>query len=102
MNELLKQVLGEANAQAAVLREARSGEAHFSPKGMGAMGHMLILDDTNPMIGALAAALKVPDGWKLTSVGNIYAAYNSGDRLAFMMHKGDFVDESSEEDEDDK
>lgn len=102
MNELLKQVLGEANAKAAILREARSGEAHFSPKGVGAMGHMLILDDTNPMIGALAAALKVPDGWKLTAVGNIFAAYSSGDRLSFMMHKDDFVNESGDEDEDDK
>jgi hypothetical protein len=90
MNELLKTVLAEANARAHALKEARSGDAHFSPKGDGGFGHMLTLDDTNPMIAAIARVCKIPDGWKLTKIGDMWAAYNSGDRLTFFANESDF------------
>jgi hypothetical protein len=82
----------------------RSGEAHFSPKGMGQFGEMLILDDTNPMIGKLAEALGLKDDWKIASIGGgLYGAYNSGDRLTIGTHRDDLVgDEEDDEDGDGK
>lgn len=101
MNDLLKTVLAEANERARLLKEARSGEAHFVPKGNGSFGMMLVLDDANPMIPLLAKALGVPDDWKITSIeGGLYAAYNSGDRLSIAQKEADL--KGDDEDEDDE
>lgn len=104
MNPMLEVLLAEANAKAKALREARSGEAHFSAAGPGQRGMMLILDDANPMVKQLARALGLEDGWKIdvagTRVGGktIYGAYNSGDRLALAEFKDDLVGDDEEGD----
>ena len=56
---------------------------------VGNLGHVLVLDD-NLLVKELAQALSVNDGWELTPVGNVFAAYNSGDRLAIFENADDF------------
>ena len=97
MNELLKTVLAEVNTRAKALREAKDGEMHFSGKGIGAFGMMLIMDDANPMIALIAKALGIPDGFKATKVGGLWAAYNSGDRLTFAENKDELMGDEIEE-----
>lgn len=65
-------------------------DVDLSKPGVGALGWILILDDNNPITKKLAAALGVKDGWKLTKAGDIFAAYNAGDRLTIFEKSQDY------------
>ncbi len=74
-------------------------EVHYTPKGTPGTLDDVITIDANDSVGKLAAMLGIPDGWKPTRVGNIWAAFNSGDRLTFFKNKGDFQADDEPEEE---
>jgi len=78
-------LLKDLDAAAKLSEEVRS----MKP-GNGNFGWILQMDDDNPLVKKLAAALKVKDGWKLTKVGDLHAAYSSGDRLTIFEKDSDF------------
>ena len=82
-NELAK----HKNLEVTIVNE--SSDAHMSKPGVGALGWSLTLDD-NPLVKKIAKAIGVKDGWKLTPFGDIFAAYNAGDRLTIFEKKFDF------------
>lgn len=82
MSTILKQL-----AEAA---ETVKEEAHSLDPGQGRAGWILILEDDNPITKKLAKVLGVKDGWDLTPVGGMFAAYNSGDRLSIFEKKEDY------------
>ena len=71
-------------------------EIHYSPKSPGVLDDVFVLDGSR-IVGKLAEALGVPDGWKVTKVGPAYAAFNSGDRLTFFKNQRDFQPDDVED-----
>ena len=96
---------GDATLSEAVAKNSRimegseQIEVHFSPKSPGALDDIFVLDGT-ANISKLADALGIPDGWELTAVGPIWAAFNSGDRLVFFKNKNDYHPDEDMDDED--
>lgn len=71
------------------LNEDSEGKATISVStpGMGQVGTIITVTG-GAGVTALAELLGVPDGWKLTKVGNGFAAY-VGDELQFLSDRRD-------------
>lgn len=84
------------------LIEGRSVEVHYSPAGPGTLGDVFIIDATEE-VNALAKALGVPDNWKEpVAVGNLWASWLSGDRLAFFSNRHDYESDDVDSDNDEQ
>lgn len=72
-------------------------EIHFSDARNGQFGDMVTLDGS-VAVGELAKMLGIPDGWKKTKIGKVWASFNDGDRLCFFTDGRDYMPDGDDED----